>query len=57
MKTIKNYAKDTLANLSTVDGVVFVGVGVAALLLKDLVPFIAAVAIVYGGYKIFIDKK
>lgn len=54
---ITEWAKARLAEVTTLDGVVFVGFGIAVIALKPLATVIGAAAIAYGAYRIVTKEK
>ena len=54
IKNILDKIKETLINFKSVDGILFVGIGAAGLLLaaSGLFPYICFSAMLYGVYKI-----
>ena len=50
---IKEYMKERLGELSSLDGAVIVGISLAAILLAPIVKYLAWAGLVYGAYRIF----
>ena len=53
MNNIVNYCKDSLKELSSLDGAVIVGISLGVLVLSPIVHWIAWAGLVYGAYRIF----
>ena len=52
LSSIKEWVKDRFAEKTTIDGIVFVGFGIAVITLQSVVSVIGALAIVYGAYRV-----
>ncbi len=50
---IKEYIKERLGELSSLDGAVIVGISLGAILLAPIVKYLAWAGLVYGAYRIF----
>ena len=50
---IKEYMKERLGELSSLDGAVIVGISLGSILLAPIVKYLAWAGLVYGAYRIF----